>query len=435
MNMPSIYAQPPIPGQLPLNNPGVGKAQASLAGLSLTGVVLFICGLSVVASGYMSLRPIIFGRALHPILIPLAASFPFVVMARIHEFPPRILISLTLFCGIYLASIFNGGFSLSEILKLTSVYVTIVSTALLVRKRGDFVAGALGLTIAVALLAARGMSAESSVDAVMEGANKNSYSMFALPAMLLTSFVCMRMKSTSKLIKLTMLACIVLSLLVIFLGGNRSGYVGAILIALMVFWDQRGRGMVLVAMVIGILVVLITQFGNTDTFDRRMQQTLEGNKSDDLRIRLLQVNLEIALENPILGISPEQVPFEIANRIGVGRSGGYFFSHNVIANVMSGSGLLCLALLFAIGWSLWSPYPKSNFIRGQCPALFDGRRLTRMMAALWFVRGQFTHEILFNPAFNFAIGLSIGLLIIVYKESQHERSQRNYYPGHYGYPG
>jgi hypothetical protein len=35
-----------------------------------------------------------------------------------------------------------------------------------------------------------------------------------------------------------------------------------------------------------------------------------------------------------------------------------------------------------------------------------------MMAILWFVRGQFTREILYNPTFNIALGLVIGLCIL-----------------------
>jgi hypothetical protein len=35
-----------------------------------------------------------------------------------------------------------------------------------------------------------------------------------------------------------------------------------------------------------------------------------------------------------------------------------------------------------------------------------------MTVFLWLVRGMFTREILYNPSFNIALGLAIGLCII-----------------------
>jgi len=36
----------------------------------------------------------------------------------------------------------------------------------------------------------------------------------------------------------------------------------------------------------------------------------------------------------------------------------------------------------------------------------------RMMVILWFVRGNFTRDILFNPSFNIGLGLAIGLCML-----------------------
>jgi hypothetical protein len=39
----------------------------------------------------------------------------------------------------------------------------------------------------------------------------------------------------------------------------------------------------------------------------------------------------------------------------------------------------------------------------------------RMLIVLWAVRGVFTNDILYNPSFNIAIGLCIGLCILAEK--------------------
>jgi hypothetical protein len=351
------------------------------------------------------------GLALHPMLVPIALAFPFVALSRIYEFPIRILVGLSLFVGIYLISIVNGtSFSLSEFFKMGAAFVTIVTCALLVRKRGDFVAGTLGLSVAIALLAWKGLTADGAND-VMDGANKNSYSLFALPALLLTGFVCLHMRKTPVLIRGILIACALPALVVIFLGGNRSGYLGAVIVGLMLFWDQRGRGMLLVAAVAGAVVLLISQYGDTRIFDERMRQTVEGNKSDDLRVRLFQASFEIALENPIIGVSPQAFPSHVATKLGF--RGAQLESHNTLGHIMGGSGFICLLAYAGFCWSMLSPFPPSEWPRqGRHDPLYEARSLCRMIIILWVIRGMFTREILYNPAFNVGIGLCIGLLVL-----------------------
>src|SRR6478736_6468975 len=116
------------------------RAALSVRGLSATGVLLFITSVLVVASGYTSLRPDVMGLALHPYLVPVALALPFVVMARIVEFPVRILAALLVFTFMYSFSLVNGvSVGVGEIFKMCSGVVTIIACALLVRRRGDFV--------------------------------------------------------------------------------------------------------------------------------------------------------------------------------------------------------------------------------------------------------------------------------------------------------
>src|SRR5262245_16066090 len=93
----------PLSGYGPIPPGPTARAQGAqvLTGLSITGVLTFLIGLAVVGSGYTALRPVIIGLALHPYLILVALGVPLVVIARLGDFPARILGTLVLFAGMY----------------------------------------------------------------------------------------------------------------------------------------------------------------------------------------------------------------------------------------------------------------------------------------------------------------------------------------------
>lgn len=392
-------------------------------GLTLTGVLLFVIGVLVVASGYVALRPQVMGVSLHAALVPMAAAFPLVLLARGSRLPMRVMIGLIAFTSIYSISVINGAsVAMGEIIKIGSTFATIVTCTLLVRSRADFIAGSLGLALGVAALAIPGITAASGTlegVEVLEGANKNTYSMFALPIVLLSGYIYLNMP-ISRLVKWVLIACSTNSLLVIFMSANRSGYVGAALVALMLFWNRRGRGMILVLIVGAVVGGWVVYSGNEKAFDRRLQQTVQGNKSDDLRKSLAIGSIRIALENPIMGVSPQRVPHAMARELArlTGESRAMIASHNILAQIAAGSGLLCLAALLYLGWALCNPCPLPATSNPKTDPVRQVRRLMRMMIILWLVRGMFTHEIHFNISFNIAIGLILGLFILTLQEQQ-----------------
>ncbi len=391
------------------------KRQASIAGLSLTGIWLFIVSLLVVASGFSSWRPEVGGLLVHPYLVPMALAFPFVVMSRIGEFPVRILVSLMVFTAVYSFSAVNGGdLALGEIFKTGTSVVTIITVALLVRRRGDMVAGALGLAIAIAILAVNGLQDPTSggVEAI-QGANKNSYSLFALPAILMSGYIALRMDTVPKFIKTILVASMLPALAAIFMSGNRSGYVGALVVGLMLFWDRRGKGLLLVGFISAAVAFWVVQYGSTKVFDEKMHETVSGYAGDRIRRDILYACLDIGLENPIIGVSPQILPFEIGRRLSLRHNLHVLEAHNMFAHLFAASGVLCLGALFAVGWTMcaWKPRGGGK-VGGNDDPLRDAVRLMRMMVVLWFVRGNFTRDILFNPSFNIGLGLAIGLCML-----------------------
>ncbi len=390
------------------------RSRLAVSGLSLTGMLLFVIGLAVVGSGFLSLRPMVGGLALHPYLIPLGAAFPLVFLARISQFPVLVMAALLVFYGMCCFSVLSGGgIAFGEVFKIICSLMTIVTCALLVRKRGDFVAGAMGLSLAVALLAANGIQAAGKEVDAIEGANRNSYSLFALPALLLAGFICIRLDTVPKVVKTFLIVCSIVTLLAIFMGANRSGYLGAFVVALMLFWDRRGKGLLLVAMVAGIVAGIMVQYGRTHVLDERLKQTVEGNKSDEHRIEIIKACIEIGVENPLVGVSPQMLPTEIGRHMSVASHMVWVEAHNVFAHIIAASGFICLLSLFAVGYTMWAWRPRGGgTIGGKDDPLYDPRSLMRMMVVLWVVRGMFTREIMFSPSFNIALGLIIGYCML-----------------------
>ena len=395
-----------------------GRARGKLAigGLSINGLLLFLMSFLVVASGFTRFRPEVMGLSLHPYLIPVALAFPFVVLMRLHEFPVRVLAALAIFCGIYFFSVFNGSSVLfGEIFKVSMSVITTIVCALLVRRRGDFVAGALGLSIAVALLAVRGLQDDTGAGAanVMDGANKNSYSLFALPAVLLAGYIALNIKTVPLAFKAFFVGATLPTLVIIFMSGNRSGYLGAAFVGLMLFWERRGKGFLLVAIVTVTVAFWIVKFGSTVVLDERMRQTVEGNSSDDLRRDIMGVCLQIGLENPVIGISPQVLPWEISRRVKTPHHTNVLDAHNIYGHIFAASGMICFAALIAVGWTMWNWKPRTGGkVGGREDPLRDARKLLRMMVALWAVRGLFSREILYNPSFSIGLGLAIGLCML-----------------------
>lgn len=388
---------------------------AKIAGLSLTGILLLVTGALVLGSGFMSLRPeVVAGLRLHPYLLPVVVAAPLVLLTRLQVFPWKILVALLLFSGMYFFSVCNGAdIAIGEVFKWGSAVVTIITCALLVRRRGDFVAGVIGLSIAAAVLAYHGLTVESSagVEAV-EGANKNSYSLFALPAVLLAGYVALWMPTVPIVWKGISLVCAVPALAAIFMSGNRSGYLGAVLVGLMLFWNRRGKGLLLVGAVAGIVAYGIIQYGSTKVLDERVRQTFTGNESDYYRRDILMACWEITMENALIGVSPQKLPFEIGRRTSNLYHYGYVESHNVFAHVSAGSGLICLVVLMAVGYTMWTWKPADGMLPEKDDPAREARSALRMMVILWVMRGIFTREILYNPSFNIAFGLVIGLCIL-----------------------
>jgi hypothetical protein len=223
-----------------------------------------------------------------------------------------------------------------------------------------------------------------------------------------------------------------------FLSSNRSGWVGALLIAVMLYGKgRRLRSTIFMGFLVFCAYYAVVHYANSAEFDRRMQQTVQGNESDTIRKELIVTALSIGLEHPVFGASPIELPQELARRmpqdaisVGSKNSIKVLDPHNVIVHIIGGCGFLTFAVFICLGWQMWKRPRSGAKIRNALNGASGSHALLRMMLLLWVVRGMFTREILYSPSFSMGLGLTIGLCILhgvwATREEPQYAQHRNY---------
>lgn len=395
--------------------------------VTIGGVGLLLIGVAIFLSGVAATRLYVFNLRLQPFLVPLALALPLVAL-RLPRLPIKVLSGFLLFWAMYAISLIGPSISrispIEETIKLGAAVTVIITTALLVSSRADFILGSVGLALAIGALAGRGLQEQQ--ENIIDVANKNSYSLYALPAVLLTVFIAVRVdwKKVSfrtAAVPITLVSSLVAAVAIVG-GANRSGYVGLALIVLMIGFylvsnaklrlGRKSQGAILLTcMIVAVIVGLV--YKGTEVFERRYEQTVQGTTSDTLRVHLFETAVIIGLEHPIRGVSPQRIPVMLAQRLYPDQSpGSGLETHNVIAHIIGGCGLIEFGVLLYLGWTLMFWRPKKSFSPEAAADFFDARKLLRMMLILWVVRGSFSQEILYNPGFCMGLGLAIGLCIV-----------------------
>lgn len=410
-------------GQLPANtlNPQLATlyspAKKSLGSGSLTwsGLALFAISLLVALSAYERFRISVGPLMVHAYLIPLAPLFLYVLVMRREGFPLAPAIGLLIFTVMYSFSTLPGRGPVPEMVKVIASSATIFAVALLVRSDRDFRLAVVGLMIAMCYLSFRGIASkhEHFTGAnPLEGANENAFSLYTLAPLLLAGYTVLD-RGTSKIVRVLLIAMSLVVILAMFSNANRSGWLGIGLIGLMLMSakGQRMRGMMMLALMLPLGVFLVFKYGDVDLLMFRFGETFTGHTADTKRVGLFLACVRVGLENPILGVSPQNLKMHIGRYIGENRF--LIDPHNVFGYLIGGAGLIVTGALFYIGYSLFRR-PRGLSQKTTDPSLLSAlsaHRLLRMMVVLWFVRGIFSREILYSSGFCMGLGLAIGLCI------------------------
>jgi hypothetical protein len=386
--------------------------------LSLNGILLLIVALSLAGAGFTPLRLQFAGLRVHVYLIVVGAFFPLLAITRLHLIPARHLSLLTLFASFYFATTLPAKLHFAEGIKVFAAVATIITMAMLVRSWNDFVSGVLGMCLAIGILAVKGLESDigdAGINAFDSCGHRNTFSLYALPPILLGGYVLLNRRPCSLLTRLLILGSIAAGALVICLNVNRSGWVGLIIVILLLVREKSTKAMVLILPIaVALFFIITTLFGATH-LKNRLEGTVNSKQSDRLRVELVRAGATIAMENPLLGVTPQELPFELATKLGW--TNALVYSHNIWVQIAAGSGLVCFALLLYIGFMLARWRPPVPLSLPERLDFTEAQKMLRSVLLVWAVRGFFTHEILYSPAFCMAIGLTLGLELCAVKSA------------------
>ncbi len=369
--------------------------------------------LTIALSALPALRPNIGGLSAHPYLFVILLLAPLTV-AKLSIGPRRVVAAATAFAAVFMVALLPAGFALSEAIKLVAAMLTILAPVVLLRTQREVTLVVVCLAVAIAFISLRGlalgegqgMGDMGGINAMKGIGNKNSFSLYALPSLLLSGWLL-----TRNMLVQWQRPIVVASMLVItaavFSSANRSGWIGVVFVGLMLL---SGRLSLRTLLLIGVTTTSVylyvgQQQGTRVMLQRRMDQTVGSNDSDERRKELVTTSFRIAAENPLLGVGPQRLPMRLGRALGVPPPG--VEPHNVFAYVAGGCGFPAMAAFMALLGSLAFPWRHTNAMR-LCPS----RWLPLMMTMLWMFRGLFTHEILFSPTFAMGLGVSIALLTL-----------------------
>ncbi len=283
--------------------------------------------------------------------------------------------------------------------------------ALLPKTVADIQAGAAGMGFAACMMAGRVLTSTGTAvggTSFIEMGNKNQYSLFALPPLLLMGYFVLGYRG-SKTLKLIYTAGIVILLTTNLVRGNRSGWAaGALgLVALYVLSGAgaKFRGWIFGAVAALGIYYMVGSFG-ADVVEERIELTQSGYKSDEKRKELFVESIKLGVQHPLLGVGPLRLKELLTRKIPSGTTYRAVSPHNMTAYVVGGMGLFGVVSLLWFLWTLWkTPKPRvvgKRFVMS--PTAF-----IRVAILLFVFRGQFTEAILWSLPFGLLLGLAVAL--------------------------
>ena len=385
---------------------------------SWRGYTLALLAVLIAASALPEMRFGVGGLSVHPYMFPAGALFTYELFrGHLVRFPAALGVALAVFVFMYAAAtlsgprVFNQG--LNEVIKVSASMVVVVLSAILIRTQRDLMWGMLGMVVAGALISFRGvieLDSRTGANALAGIANENATSLYTLPPLLIAA-IALREFRLPYWVATVMALSSILICANTFLSANRSGWLGVALIAalLMLTSIRKSRAMFMVGALAIPTVVLLSQF-DTRAFEDSVAYTQgqRGSEANELRLKLITESIEIGLGHPLLGVSPVQLPSELGQQMGFVKA---VYTHNVFSHVFGGAGLFAFSALLWAGWQLCarSSVRACSTVEQRLIDPERAQTALRIMVALWAVRGMFTHEILYSPAFCVGLGMLIGM--------------------------
>jgi O-antigen ligase len=383
---------------------------------ALMGAALFLSALP-------SMRISAAGLSLHPYLILAGIALPW-VMSRSERRLPR---SLWLALLVVAAVVFFSGLSgfatnsmarvqISIWVKWASSLVTFVVGFGLLRTRKDYVVAVFALVLGVSAMGARGLSSWDSANEyyinVLEGiGSRNSYSLWSTGPFVLA----LALASSRHVPRSVALGSVVAAGLICVpqvLSLSRAGWLALGLGAFLVLLARRSFRLLFAAALLGGLAfAAVENYGVVQRLDRRAGDLRVSTNSDKMRGRIMSSAIDVAIEHPLLGVSQAAVPHELMSRM---RLRYQIESHNLIAEVLAGTGLLGVLAALLLLSRLVGPWWQSlRRWRSQDAnrQLYDAP--VGIVVMMLLVRGVTGNDVVYNPAAVLSVAFSVRMVVLL----------------------
>lgn len=340
-------------------------------------------------------------------MIPFGVAFAFVALPRLRRFPKDVLAAAVAFVFVFVLAFLQRSGGVGDLLKLGALLVFVVTAATMISGEEDYQLAVAALVIVGLYFAVMAFwrvdTFSHGVNPLEEVANKNAFSLYILPGLLLGGEIAVHAAPKRLVLRWGLMAALAVIAASPFLTANRSGWLGVVVtLVMLALFRLRLRASVFIVVLGAVGYAVISQYGTTAVAEARWEETVQGYSSDKLRWELFREAWKIGLENPILGVSPQYLPRELSSRVHVELPP--VDPHNVVGYVVGGGGLTLFAMFLWLGWSIWRA-PRRGL---RDPCVVATHRALQMLVILWLVRGMFTREILYSPTFSIALGLAIG---------------------------
>lgn len=379
------------------------------------GRFLFIMGLLVFGSGVLALRIEVAGLFVHPQLLVVFPAFLWILSggewARVKAVvPPMILVA-----GAFGMSHLLGGGPYGQFVKLIASLLVLFVAAALTRSQEDLRLGTLGLALGVGLLAARGvLGLEEArlgvgLNPAEEVASKNYFSLLGLPAIFIAGAWLLHGRRKPIDVALLVPALAVIGV-AISGSANRSGWISLAAVPLLLAKGRQSARMLLgLSGLVAVVALGVDRLGLTPVIEERVELTRSGYASDQLRENLYVSGVEVFAGSPLIGSGMPRINEELGKAMNL-PSSEWVGPHSLLIYVLAGGGLLCAIPFGLLAWKVMHPQRRSRrHEEGRSGASDQGVAwLLPRLGLLWLLRGLFSDEILYSPAFNMSFGLFYG---------------------------
>ena len=367
---------------------------------------------------------------LHPYLIPLGLMMLLGGLRKLVDLDHRLQLALLAFLALFTADCLQGGISLVEPTKMLITVATIWSFAVLLRDRFEVALASLGAAMAVAIISLPTIlfpkANLTGYGGSLSGGfgNKNTFSLYALPMILLSVHFALDRRCNWKL-RWSFGICAGLASIGILSGGNRSGYLGlAVIVALVVLRRRKPREVAAVAIGGGLVFFLLSTFGSSKAFWFRLGDPATSRASDAVRVDILGHAMSIGWHNPLIGVGPPNVSNAISTSVGysiqMNLTGG-LDAHNLYAYLFAGGGFPLTILMGILLVVLMSRPSAWRWTGPPSAPAKAAMALMQSMVILFVVRAWFSEDVWTTPGFPMAFGIVLAMITAETRLAYRER--------------